>query len=75
MIASYETGAKLAKKCPFCGSKAIKTLSKAFVEETVTELVYIKCDDCGAKVEAFTDGCNFNEGYRQALKTWNRRSA
>ena len=75
MIHDFETRAKLAKKCPFCGSNVIKTKKPERVREGDLKVVVIKCDNCGAEVHAHTEECDPDTGYRIALKLWNRRVA
>lgn len=75
MFLSYEVKAKLAKKCPFCGSDKIKTDDPEWLKNGDLEVVRIKCDECGAEVTAYTNGCDPIGGYREALKMWNRRAS
>lgn len=75
MFMSYEVKAKLAKKCPFCGSDRIKTHDPEWLKKGNHEVVTIRCDECGAEVNAYTDGCDPINGYCKALKIWNRRAS
>lgn len=75
MIWEHEARAKLAKKCPFCGSNIIKTSKPEWITENEIEVVSIECDHCGATVKAYTDGPDFKNGYAEALKIWNRRAS
>ena len=75
MLLSYEVKAKLAKKCPFCGSEIIKTNDAEWIKNGDLKVVIIKCDECGAEVRAYTDECDPIGGYREALKLWNRRAS
>jgi len=75
MMMNYETKARLAKKCPFCGSKKIVTKRADFLRDGNLLTTEIKCDACGAEVRVYTDECDPAKGYREALKVWNRRTA
>ena len=75
MILNYEVRAKLAKKCPFCGSDRIKTQDAEWLKNGDLKVVPIMCDECGAEVRAYTDECDPIGGYREALKIWNRRAS
>ena len=75
MIKNFETKARIAKSCPYCGSRKIATIApKAFRKNTL-QAVYIKCDRCGAKMHGYDDDGDFNTAYRQALTAWNRRAS
>lgn len=75
MFSTYEIKAKLAKKCPFCGSDRIKTDQAEWIKNNELMVVRIMCDECGAEVRAYTDVCDPVGGYREALTKWNRRAA
>ena len=74
MMMDYETKAKLAKNCPFCGGKQIVTKRSDFIRDGGLLTTEIKCNTCGAEVRSYTDECDPVKGYREALKVWNRRA-
>ena len=69
--------AKLAKRCPCCGSTNIKMDDPKWLKENNLRLVEIWCEDCKLTAEAHVvlDGKDLADAYRVALRRWNRRAA
>ena len=75
------------KLCPFCGSKPslkyIKNIYKGVMNISLTNLFYVKCENCGVETERFSsdiyqkqDGtvCIVKNGAVNAIEAWNRRA-
>ena len=79
----WEVRARLAKPCPFCGSRKVITESREHFEAGETKTCcYIECADCGATIygdpvrdESGRFVEDYNTAQRGALKAWNRRAA
>ena len=75
MIKSYEMNARLAKDCPYCGSKNIVTIIPRVFKKDGLMANRIRCDNCDACIYGYTDvSGDYNGSYREALKKWNRRA-
>lgn len=74
--------ARLAKPCPFCGSKKIVTESREHFEASKCKTcTNFQCTECGAMLYSMpvrsSDGWfsqDYNVVQRKALKMWNRRA-
>lgn len=81
ILKEMETKAKLAKPCPFCGSRKIKTLSRSFYEaKDMNGATKMECESCGATLWCFHDGdlsdtVDYNDITRKAIMQWNRRAS
>ena len=72
MIWSFQTKAKLAKSCPLCGSKHIKTDKTAYLIDHGFKMYTIECETCGLTYTGKRND-DLAVAYREALKGWNRR--
>ena len=78
MTFEWEKIARLAKPCPFCGSRKVITETSDHFEDAVNKTcTYIRCSECGVEIygEADIDGVYYNQAQRNVLKVWNRRAS
>ena len=71
----FEVKARLAKRCPMCGSERIVADSKSIFEEKDFHTVGFVCLGCGLSLRIGNMSHDYNEAYRATLKAWNRRTA
>lgn len=69
----YQKPAKLAKRCPCCGSAKILTDDPEWIAERALRSIAIECEECGLTMHAVGD--TYNIAYREALTAWNRRAS
>ena len=72
----FQTKAKLAKACPFCGCKNIIMTSKwRYLDREYQDgTMMIQCNNCKAELWNFPrTEMNYNEACRAMIKVWNKR--
>ena len=82
MKMAWEIPARLAKPCPFCGSRKVVTEAKEHFESCGNKsCTYIECLNCGARLygevnyeKGLSDG-TYNTAQRTVTKMWNRRAS
>lgn len=74
--------AKLAKRCPCCGSANVVMDNPKWLKAEELSQVTIMCMGCGLRVSAFagylaSEGKTFtlSQAYTKALTRWNRRAS
>lgn len=68
--------ARLAKRCPFCGSDMIVTLAKGYYYHDHSQVGYcrIGCENCSVTVsDIIGHEASYSDAYKRVLKQWNRR--
>lgn len=78
MKSDFEVTAKLAKACPFCGSRKIKCVSRDYYEANLHTYgsAWVECEGCGAELWNRTySETPYSDAIKAAIMRWNRRAA
>ena len=82
MEVASEVKARLAKRCPCCGSENVLMDNPKWIKMNGLSVVTIKCGDCDMQVSGYAGhhwvenrDYTLEQAYVSALKRWNRRAA
>lgn len=82
MEVASKVKARLAKRCPCCGSTKVLMDNPKWLKMNELQTASIKCADCGLEVTGYAGHrwvenkyVTLEQAYVSALKRWNRRAA
>ena len=82
MEVASQVKARLAKRCPCCGSENVLMDNPKWIKMNGLSVATIECGDCGMQVSGYAGhrwvenrDYTIEQAYVSALKRWNRRAA